>query len=159
MKYHPYFCEENIWHLCDEKRTGWAIFVSNLSGVYFESQRLQPEGLVWDYHVVYVGVDGIIIDFDHDQGVRTPLPVWLDRSFQHSPPEYAPKFLAIAADDYIRDFSSDRSHMIKNGEWLAPPPPWAPIGSGNSLSGMRRLSSTWMTCPELSEWARLLGLT
>lgn len=160
MKYHPYFCEENIWHLCDEKRTGWAVFIGNESGaVYFENQHLQPDGLVWDYHVVHLGVDGIITDFDHHLGLRTELTHWLERSFPHSPPLYAPKFLLISVDDYTRDFSSDRSHMIKDGEWLAPPPPWDPIGTGNGLSALLRLDSEWIAMPELIEWFRRTGST
>ena len=151
MKYHPFFCEENIWHLCDEKRTGWALFVSNESGaVYFEGQRLQPLGLVWDYHVVYLGADGHIIDFDHDKELRTSLADWLERSFSNSPRQFAPKFLLVAADVYARDFSSDRSHMIKDGTWLAPPPGWPAIGTGNTLPAFLRVNSSWVTSAELT---------
>jgi len=105
MKYHPFFCEENIWHLCDARRNGWAVFVSNEKGaVYFENQRLQPSGLIWDYHVVYLGVDGQIIDFDHDGDLATPLHSWLSHSFSNSPEALEAKFNVVAADDYLLHF-------------------------------------------------------
>jgi hypothetical protein len=34
----------------------------------------------------------------------------------------------IEATEFVKHFSSDRSHMRdKNGNWLAPPPAWSPI--------------------------------
>ncbi len=153
MKYHPFFCEENIWHLCDAHHKGWAVFVSNEAGaVYFEHQRLQPTGLIWDYHVVYLDTDGQITDFDHEGDLTRSLDSWLSRSFANSPEAFAAKFHLVAAEDYLLHFSSDRSHMIKDGRWLKPPPPWPKIGAGNTLSAFLRLDSTWLTVTELLEF-------
>jgi hypothetical protein len=37
------------------------------------------------------------------------------------------KFKVIKEEEFVKNFSSDRSHMKKNGEWLAPPPSYPPI--------------------------------
>jgi hypothetical protein len=39
------------------------------------------------------------------------------------------RFRVVAADVFLRVFSSDRSHMRApaDGSWLAPPPPYPPI--------------------------------
>lgn len=158
MKYHPFFCEENIWHLCEDRRNGWAVFVSNEEGaVYFENQRLQPSGLIWDYHVVYLDLDGQIIDFDHDGDMPTSLQSWLTRSFGNSPEAFEAKFHLVAAEEYLLRFSSDRSHMIKNGRWLQPPPPWPAIGTGNTLSAFLRPGSEWLTLTQLRQLHEPLG--
>ncbi len=37
------------------------------------------------------------------------------------------KYKVIEAKEYLKKFSSDREHMRKNGQWLAPPPKYPPI--------------------------------
>jgi hypothetical protein len=57
--------------------------------------------------------------------------LYLDETFCHRHFEqtlYAPRFRIIEASEYVKHFSSDRSHMRdKNGDWLALPPAWSPI--------------------------------
>ena len=37
-------------------------------------------------------------------------------------------FKTIDGNEYIENFSSDRSHMrLPSGDWIAPPPSWSPI--------------------------------
>jgi hypothetical protein len=46
-------------------------------------------------------------------------------------------FRVIDADEYVDDFSSDRSHMLdRDGRWLVKPPSWNPITKegGKSLA-------------------------
>lgn len=33
----------------------------------------------------------------------------------------------VPAKDYLATFASDRSHMIKDGNWIMPPPAYPPI--------------------------------
>jgi hypothetical protein len=58
LRYHPFYCEENIWHLCQSTRViglrRRVVFVSNPSRtVLFFGQRAgETDGVViWDYHV------------------------------------------------------------------------------------------------------------
>jgi hypothetical protein len=58
LPYHPFYCEENIWHLCQSAcvtgRRRRVVFVSNPSRtVLFFGQRAgDTDGVViWDYHV------------------------------------------------------------------------------------------------------------
>lgn len=38
----------------------------------------------------------------------------------------------VDADKYLVEFASDRKHMLKNGQWIAPPPDWPLIqNAGN----------------------------
>ncbi len=63
-------------------------------------------------------------------------------------------------DEFYKHFSSDRSHMKKNGEWLQPPPTWECIqqepGTTHNLTDFKDLKDTntfrygtVMTLPEL----------
>ena len=48
-------------------------------------------------------------------------------------PEFLPWFRVIEQEDFIVNFSSDRSHMIDSqGHYVEPPPPWERPGEGNS---------------------------
>ena len=59
-------------------------------------------------------------------------PVKAESYFRHSfstdyfvPEEYRPHFRLLTAEEYIRHFSSDRSHMKdERGNWLQTPPVW-----------------------------------
>lgn len=96
----------------------------------------------WDYHVILIGVrvhkdteekieqnKKSVVVYDVDTTL-TPYPVPLSKYLRASFPDrvrsktYAPLFRLIPADNYIRYFASDRSHMYNaaTGKWKAPPP-------------------------------------
>jgi hypothetical protein len=142
--YTPYYCEENIWHLCREPQFAAAeakvLFISNARRqCYFWEQRAslstnQPIG--WDYHVILLARDQHWQVWDLDTTLRLPTDAkeYLNRTFQHvgkAPAEWDPIFRVIEPKDFIENFASDRSHMLDAaGGWLQPPPPWEPIGIG-----------------------------
>lgn len=45
-------------------------------------------------------------------------------------------FRVIPADQYLASFASDRTHMIKDGKWLKPPPVYPPIFNATSRNNL-----------------------
>jgi hypothetical protein len=140
FKYASQYCEENVWHLCQELRfqglEKYVLIISNpLRACAFWQQRTTnvPQLQVWDYHVVLLVCDSAWFVWDLDSLLSLPVPMrlYLDETFSHRRLEltlYAPRFRIIEASEYVKRFSSDRSHMRnKNGDWLAPQPAWSPI--------------------------------
>jgi hypothetical protein len=138
--YCPYFCEENVWHLCSDRETiagpmeeRRVVFVSNArKQVAIRHQRAGAGGpVVWDYHVVLLAA-GRLWDLDTTLGLGISPAQWLTESFITGPLE--PRFRVIDAPEYVTSFASDRSHMIgPDGRPLRPMPPWPPIGTGMNL--------------------------
>jgi hypothetical protein len=142
MRYCPYFCEENVWHLCadpgavavpvEERRV---VFISNARRqVVLHRQRAGGGGpVVWDYHVVLLA-GGKIWDLDTTLGFGVDADRWLRESFPPVDADHAPRFRVIDAPTYLKTFASDRSHMKgPDGRPLKPLPPWPPIGTGTNL--------------------------
>lgn len=93
--------------------------------------------ILWDYHVILLlhGEPAQILDFDTTLPFCSDLPTYLQQSFlpeELVAEEYRPYFRLIPAQDYIREFRSDRSHMRTEDGWSAPPPHWPTIGTGGS---------------------------
>lgn len=139
-RYWPFFCEENVWHLCSDRDAvegpvegRRVVFVSNAPGrVTMRRQRAGAGGLIrWDYHVVLLA-GGRLWDLDSTLGFGISPALWLAESFVAGP--LAPRFRVVEAPDYLASFASDRSHMIgADGQPLRPFPPWPPIGKGMTL--------------------------
>ena len=140
--YTPFYCEENIWHLCqrgfDRACSLWVAFISN------EGQRVAlwnqragpPDGgpIVWDYHVVLIVEDasGVEVwDLDTVLGFPISATKWWSGTFpffERVPAQWEPSFRLIEATTYRETFSSDRSHMrTHDEEWIQPPPAWPAI--------------------------------
>jgi hypothetical protein len=171
-RYCPFWCEENIWHLCEHEavlgRERFVLIVSNaIRGIAMWAQRAaEHPGLPvgWDYHVVLLVRDGAnaeIWDLDSALGIPVAATTWLDRSFLELPPAaqtLAPVFRVIPAQDYRRQFSSDRSHMLdERGDPRQPAPPWPVIGEGPSnlerfVDMDDRFLGEVMNLPELRTW-------
>jgi hypothetical protein len=139
-RYWPYFCEENVWHLCSNRdavdgpiEERKVVFVSNArKRVAMLRQRAGAgRAIVWDYHVVLLG-GGKLWDLDTTLGFGIPPAVWAAESFVAGPLE--PRFRLIDAPAFVASFASDRSHMVgPDGRPLQPLPPWPPIGKGMNL--------------------------
>lgn len=149
FKYAPFYCEENIWHLCGESRfdevDAQVVFISNPRRTCaFWAQRAAHPGdaVLWDYHVVLVarGATGWDVwDLDTLLGLPVSLSRYVNETFPRSfweLDEYVdlmPRFRLIEGRSYRREFSSDRSHMRHpDGSWLQPPPPWPAVFKGAS---------------------------
>jgi len=142
-RYCPYFCEENVWHLCaDDGVTegGAAIPVEERRVVFISNarrrvaMRKQRAGVVaWDYHVVLLA-RGRVWDLDSTLGLPAPLDRWVEGSFYPLVAGLEPRFRVVDAPTYLARFASDRSHMLgPDGAPLRPLPPWPPIGAGMTL--------------------------
>lgn len=161
-RYHAFYCEENIWHLCQAPRFAdrprRVVFVSNPKRqvVLFAQRAAGPEGyVVWDYHVVLLigprpgprpGDAGgwQIHDLDCTLGAPLPLERWLRASFPHvgrAEPTWDPHFRVIDGPTWVAAFASDRRHMRDGERWHVDPPPWPPIGRGHNLFD-------WVEMPE-----------
>lgn len=126
--YTPLFCEENIWLLCqslismdisaDEISV---LFLSNINKeIIILNQRFtsSQEAIAYDYHVIlkYQPHDDETLVFDFD--TRLPFPVeWKTYQLQSFPDQVSlpasqrMMIREIPSDEYLRCFSSDRSHM------------------------------------------------
>lgn len=141
LHYTPFYCEENIWHLAQEDRFHERqALVAMISGegdyrrLWHQRQAADAGSPVyWDYHVILLVYDNAWWVWDLD--TTLDLPVLADRYFPETflgPGVEAENsdvtLRLIEADYYVRNFSSDRSHMrAANGGWLAPPPGWPAI--------------------------------
>lgn len=139
MKYCPYYCEENIWHLCQEEsllsKTRKVVFISNQNRRVAIKHQKAGALVHWDYHVVLLLKDSSWKVADLDTLLPFPCPAerYLSESFVATE---TPVFSVVDADQYIRRFTSDRRHMIdQNGMYLKAPPVWDMIGTGFNLWG------------------------
>jgi protein N-terminal glutamine amidohydrolase len=149
-RYHPFYCEENIWHLARGRGCGDVVFITNrMRRVLFRSQVRIPQGateMLWDYHVVWLAPaatdaapDAVpqtrsVWDFD----TVLPWPVsaarYVAESFPHQEGPLAPLFRVVPVDAFVAQFASDRRHMRDvDGAFLEPQPPWPCIGDGSNL--------------------------
>ena len=159
--YTPYYCEENVWYLCQEPlfaglpRKVVFILDPEKGAVPFWGQRgaSSPDVPVyWDYHVVLFCSQTSWAVWDLDTLIGFPVGVqeYLEKTFPDSetwPICSQPVFRVIDGEEFIATFSSARSHMRSpSGEWLAPPPPWSPLLKGSIITFDRfiELNSDWV---------------
>lgn len=142
-KYTQNYCEENIWHLCQDPRLNdyskKVLIISNQAKncpFYNQKSTLGDLPVWWDYHVVLLASKGathLIYDFDSILEFPTPLNSYIEGTFvnnQNWLNKDLPRFKSIEASDYLDKFFSDRSHMkAPNGQWIFSPPVW-PIIEG-----------------------------
>lgn len=165
-RYTPFYCEENIWHLAQSSVFGaedelHVVFISNEWGrCPLWNQRaslIYGEPVVWDYHVVLLRTTPTghheMWDMDTLRGYPLKVAQWWAATFPHFEqvlPEFLPCFRVIAAEEYVAQLCSDRSHMLdEQGEWRAPPPSWPKIGAPGAENNLPRFID--MTRPFLGE--------
>jgi len=157
--YHPAFCEENIWHLCQQPSllNSYVVFIVSKGEAFPMLHQQASEHpltpIFWDYHVVLLHLSkeqpkeqseknktkqNKIIDFDTSLGFCTDIATYFKESFVEErflTDEEVPLFRLVPAKEFVASFCSDRSHMQSPLGWLAPPPTWPLIGnSKNNLS-------------------------
>ena len=169
--YAPYWCEENVWHLCADARVSAAqaevAIVTNAERhVALFHQRASPraDGLVvWDYHVLLFACTNGWQAWDLDTTLGWPVSAieYIERTFPPSlDPTLAPRFRVLGAADYRVRFGSDRRHMrAHDGTWLQPPPPWPAIGHSHELPHLLDTddctSAPWIDADDLVRRYRL----
>jgi protein N-terminal glutamine amidohydrolase len=146
--YTPFYCEENIWHLCRQEDLkspqNKVVFISNENracALWFQRAVKAGEPVIWDYHVILIARDGDcwqVWDLDTLLGCPLNVEAYLHDTFHtNTPLPYQARFRIMQADDFVNEFSSDRSHMRDlKGKWLKPPPAWQPIYNGESSNLM-----------------------
>jgi len=130
--YQPFYCEENVWCLLQNPalpEPGAALFVTNPhhSVAVYGQRHATHDPLIWDYHVVLLlPRHGLVLDLDDREPGARPLAAWLARAFRRTDPVHLqPHFRVVPAADFLRTFSSDRSHMRTAAGCLSQPaPPW-----------------------------------
>ena len=142
LPYTPFYCEENIWHLCGMTERvppdSRVVIISNPAracAVWQQRAARKPaEPIIWDYHVVLLACNLEVLniwDFDTLLDMPCLASQWLYESFWQLPHEFAhlaPRFRLIASSEYRAKFSSDRTHMwSEDGSWKHPPPTWPAI--------------------------------
>ena len=163
FEYTSCYCEENVWKLLndhaprlsasgksedDQQLSRWAAcFISNprkqVAVFRQKAGRGDVGAIVWDYHVVAIGphpdpaLKGSLYVYDFDSTLLFPCPIEL--YFALALPRdvvaerYQPMFRVVPRGLFLRHFSSDRSHMIKDDKYLSPPPAYDPILAGGLL--------------------------
>jgi hypothetical protein len=151
LHYQPFYCEENVFHLCQDPRFAdrapAAVFVTGAGGecvMWQQKQARRPTApLSWDYHVFLLVRDPWEIwDLDTVLGCPVPAARYLRRSFRPEielPEELTPWFRVVGAEELVATFASDRSHMLRpDGRYQKAPPPWPPIGPSGVTSNLAR---------------------
>ena len=147
IKYTTFFCEENIWYLCQNDEFSnsqkFVLFISNnvkKCPFWYQKAGQTHQPIWWDYHVILaVKLDfWYIYDLDTTLAFPLELHIYLSKTFQQNSnlsSQYFPQFKIIDSDEYRNDFHSDRKHMRdSNGNWLASPPAWPLIENSKKLS-------------------------
>lgn len=145
MRYHPFYCEENAYHLAGHEvfagRRRYVAFITNADrsvAMWHQRAARRPgTAIVWDYHVIVIA-EGPWEVWDLDTTLAFPVAAseYLRRSFRAgTPEEFWPSFRLTEAERFREVFATDRSHMRrKDGRYLRPPPPWETIGQGSNLA-------------------------
>lgn len=166
-RYQAFYCEENIWQLCqDPYFKGLELLVclitNRIRSCAFLAQRagLPESGLVtWDYHAVLFTKENktwMVFDLDTLLGFPSPLAEYLDRTFSPSFPEpYQAIFRLVDASRYQEEFCSDRSHMLNGvNEYHAPVPSWGAPDAGEGGTNLAELIDL-----QDQKWGKLYNLS
>ena len=135
--YTPNYYDENIWQLCKHPKFAalekYVLIVSN-EDRYCHLHHHGDGLVIWDYHVMLLVKEAtwVVYDLDSTLPLPSPLAPYVEKTFTSEEEKYLPRFLVIGAEDYVRRFNSDRSHMIDDqGNWKFTPPEWPMIKSND----------------------------
>lgn len=133
----PNFCEENVWRQLQEPSNNprWAVFVSTEDRMCTMWAQRTQNGItpvIWDYHVVMLEQTAAgfqVWDPDCTAGTTLSAQVWTGTNFPF--PDSKVRFRVVEADEFCRDFRSDRRHSKGSA-----PPDWPEISLGeHNLDG------------------------
>lgn len=145
--YTPCYCEENVYKLCERLQETSSSVVQNCHVVFVSNETKkvplwhQKAGynsvglVVWDYHVFLVydqPQESLVYDFDTLLPFPTPFYHYISMTFKSDrdlKPEFYRKFRVVDGPTYLKKFSSDRRHMLRDGVWLKEPPSYKPIST------------------------------
>ncbi|KAJ3076295.1 Protein N-terminal glutamine amidohydrolase [Podochytrium sp. JEL0797] len=134
----PCYCEENVLLLLkritaqNDSQEAFCVFVSNQTKSIPIWHQTRGNPVVWDYHVIAVvrmPERTFVLDLDSTLPFPTPFDVYVNNALpilESSPTNDLSRFnryyRVVKSSEFIKTFASDRRHMQKDGEWMAPPP-------------------------------------
>jgi len=176
--YTPFYCEENVWQLAkkmSETKNGSSLhgfvlfFVGAHSYIAMKNQVAFKADLFgfWDYHVVLFDADSKLI-FDRDSSLGCPFSAesYFTQTFPRQDalaPEVRTTVRSVPIDEYLKRFSSDRSHMLdESGNAIETFPSWPAIVAEDPiwLEQYRSVAEIEGSASELADvegFARRLG--
>ncbi len=129
------YCEENIYKLLAKlpiEECSVLVITNNERCVLLWQQEKKAskriDYMVFDYHVILVRTNkqGLFVyDFDSKLSFPIDFNTYVTETFEKVldyPKKYYPLFRVFDGREYHNHFSSDRSHMIKDGKWTVAPP-------------------------------------
>ncbi|OZJ06685.1 hypothetical protein BZG36_00381 [Bifiguratus adelaidae] len=151
------YCEENVFLLVQKlvqlnrslESQFWVVFISNEYGsVPLWAQRNQhahDQPVIWDYHVIALYKDtlaqSLVFDMDSTLPYPCPLVQYMRKAVRihmyDLPIRLQRKYRIVAATEFLKRFASDRSHMMRQGEFLAAPPSYPPIRTSESAMNLQ----------------------
>ncbi|XP_063780460.1 protein N-terminal glutamine amidohydrolase isoform X2 [Pseudophryne corroboree] len=145
------YCEENVWKLCEYIRDQsplpleefYAVFLSNekrMIPVWMQQAGRRDDPVIWDYHVILLhvcsGGQRSIYDLDTVLPFPCPCDLYIKealRSDHNIPQDLRRKLRLVRADEFLRTFASDRSHMKDpDNKWKKTPPSYPCIQTPES---------------------------
>ncbi|XP_075438357.1 protein N-terminal glutamine amidohydrolase isoform X1 [Ascaphus truei] len=154
-QYTSCYCEENVWKLCEYIRDHGqrpleefsAVFISNenkMIPIWKQQSGRGDDPVIWDYHVILLHVSRGGQHFIYDVDTVLPFPCSCDiylrealKSDRILHVDFRRKLRVVRADEYLRTFASDRSHMKdSSSNWTKPPPPYACIQTADSTMNL-----------------------
>ncbi|KAI9254584.1 N-terminal glutamine amidase-domain-containing protein [Phascolomyces articulosus] len=157
FQYTSHYCEENIYMMCktmaerhqDNVNHCTVVFISNPNKaipIWKQKNASESDGpVVWDYHVIlyyhdYKNRNFYIYDMDTELPFPCDATQYVIEAFH---PElqlnefFQRYFRMVPGLVYLKEFASDRSHMLKgDGEYIKPPPDYPAIISSTSHDTM-----------------------
>ncbi|XP_046398380.1 protein N-terminal glutamine amidohydrolase [Ischnura elegans] len=153
--YAPYYCEENVYKLCEHVRTHHpaelqhcrVVFVSNEKRVVplwrQRSGKEEEKLVIWDYHALFLYKPDercVVYDLDSELPFPTYFHKYVTETFrtdQILKPMYFRYFRIIPASLFLQKFASDRRHMRReDGTWSKPPPSYPAISQPGCVNNL-----------------------
>lgn len=155
--YTPNYCEENIYLLCqkyiqdfsqkklplNEKEDAYAVFITNPTQktfIQYQKNSLSKNNLVvWDYHVIFIHKVqaneknfSYVYDFDSILPFPCEFKEYYSKALSFEVYGKLPTYFRVCkAQEFLNEFASDRSHMLKDkkksGLYKSPPPKYSCI--------------------------------
>ncbi|KAI8989463.1 N-terminal glutamine amidase-domain-containing protein [Pilobolus umbonatus] len=156
--YTSHYCEENIYMLCKTINEKYPELIDDCTVIFISNEERKipmwmqkaagpVDPVVWDYHVILLYENEacpLILDVDTLLPFPCPADIYTVETLKPQlvlQKQYERYFRLIPATMYLREFASDRSHMLNEmGEYSAPPPIYPPI----KTKGRLIVSASWL---------------
>jgi len=136
------------------EKGGFAVFVSNDSKkvpLWAQSAGEPSEDglVVWDYHVFFIWRPSSeckkggseVYDLDTTCGFPVDADDYIKKTFRPMvplKPDFKRLFRVVSAEEFVKTFASDRSHMLdkRSGKYQMPPPSYPAISTSECKNNL-----------------------